>query len=390
MSDTNQVSLRYVEEVTEGTTPASPALTELKITGTSDMGFTPETTVSEIIRSDRQENDLILVNGTVGGQFDTELISGVHDDLIEGVLWSDPWSTETEVITAGANVSITDLAGTALLADADLGGTLGAGAAVGDWFEVVQGSGEPSYYRAVQINSADAITVEGAISETSGTDITVTRGSSVVNGDTRKSFTFEKAYLDQSTVSYEYLRGMVPGTFSLSVSSSSIVTGAFGFTGATHEATTTRVATPSEVNQSGFTFNASSNVAKIGEGGSEVSLVNELSFEVTNNLREKNAVGTLGAFGIGAGTFSVSGSIQTYFEDITLLNKLINNTQTSLNFVFSDGAGGALVIDFPAIKFSEGVPEVSGKNEDVLLNLGFQAFADATLGYTMKVTRFTA
>lgn len=385
MSDTNQVSLRYVEETVAGVTPATPALKEAKLTGTSDMGFTPETTISELIRSDRQVTDLILVNGSVGGQFDSELISVAHDDFIEAALQSTGWSTETAAIT---NTAVTIVG--SVITD-DVGGGF-AGISEGDWIEINQAGSDPSYYRVASVVSDD-LTVEGTISETAtgGTDIVVTVGSMATNASDKRTFTIEKAYLDQTAVLYEYIRGMEVGTFSVTASASSIVNCAFGFTGRSHEATETRFAGATETAQDGSIFNASSNVASIGEGGAPgIQIATELSMEVNNNLREKNAIGTLGAFDVGSGEFNVSGSIQTFFEDKTMLDKLINNTITSISFGFTDGAGNALIFDMPAVKFSEGVPEVSGKNEDVFLNLSYQAFRDTTLGYTLKVTRFTA
>lgn len=392
MSDANRVSIRYVEESTGGTTPASPTLEEIKLTGTSDMGFTPETVVSEIIRSDRQENDLILINGTVGGQFDTELISAVHDDLIEGVLWADStWTTETvKQASFNGTVTLDTPTGQTTIVDSDTNGTIGAGGiAAGDWIEVSDGT-NTNYMRVASVTNGDTLVVEGINHTVATGTLTVVQGSEITNGSTQKYFTFEKAYLDHSPVTYEYLRGMVPGTMSLTTSSSAIVTGSFGFTGFSHQATTTRVAGASDqAAPAGVTYNASSNVATIAEGGSNgLNIATEISIEIDNNLRELNAIGTLGAAEIGAGTFSVSGSIQTYFEDATMLDKLINNTETSLSFAFTDGAGTTMIFDLPSIKFSEGVPEVPGKNEDVMLNLGFQAFANSTLGYTMKVTRF--
>jgi hypothetical protein len=40
------------------------------------------------------------------------------------------------------------------------------------------------------------------------------------------------------------------------------------------------------------------------------------------------------------------------------------------------------------VKLSSGSPSVSGKNQDVTIQPGFQAIMHATLGYTMSVGRF--
>jgi hypothetical protein len=79
--------------------------------------------------------------------------------------------------------------------------------------------------------------------------------------------------------------------------------------------------------------------------------------------------------------------LNTYFGDLTLYNKLLNNTATSYDLrVGRDNKH--VIIDLPRIKFSSGSPEVSGPDTDIPLNLGFQAMRDPTLGYTIKVQQF--
>jgi hypothetical protein len=54
----------------------------------------------------------------------------------------------------------------------------------------------------------------------------------------------------------------------------------------------------------------------------------------------------------------------------------------------SDGNRETLLFDFPAIKLSSGSPAVSGKNQDVMIDAGFQAVMHAPFGYTVSVSRF--
>jgi hypothetical protein len=72
------------------------------------------------------------------------------------------------------------------------------------------------------------------------------------------------------------------------------------------------------------------------------------------------------------------------------LNQILNNTLTSFDMRLgrSDGNRETLLFDFPSIKLSSGSPSVTGKNQDVMIDAGFQAIMHATLGYTMSVGRF--
>ena len=67
MSDTNRVGLRFFQSSQRtAPIPGGPFnLDQLRFTGTPNLAFAPETTVSEKIRADRQIDDLVLVGGLV-------------------------------------------------------------------------------------------------------------------------------------------------------------------------------------------------------------------------------------------------------------------------------------------------------------------------------------
>ena len=81
----NRAELRYVAEVTFGTTPASPALKYLRFKGeTLNPGF--ETVRSDEIRADRSDQDIIKVGAKAAGNVEIELSYGSYDDLLEAVM----------------------------------------------------------------------------------------------------------------------------------------------------------------------------------------------------------------------------------------------------------------------------------------------------------------
>lgn len=83
----NRTALRFVAEVTEGTTPATPALKEIRYTGES-LGYNISNTRSNEIRSDRNVADLIRTGAEAGGDINAEMSYGSFDDLIEAALCS--------------------------------------------------------------------------------------------------------------------------------------------------------------------------------------------------------------------------------------------------------------------------------------------------------------
>jgi hypothetical protein len=117
--------------------------------------------------------------------------------------------------------------------------------------------------------------------------------------------------------------------------------------------------------------------------------VTQLDLSIANNLRQRLVVGELGAVSMGAGQFTVTGTLQAYYESKTLFNKFLNQTATQLAFILQDAAGNAYIIDMPAVKYSDGTRNPTGKNTDIIANLPFTAYK-SSFGHTLKICRMPA
>lgn len=216
----------------------------------------------------------------------------------------------------------------------------------------------------------------------------------LTNASTKRSNTIERQYLDHSPVTYEYLRGMTLDSFAVSAQAQQIATVTMAFIGSDAAVQTSRFAGATDVNApTNDVLNTASNVGRIGYNGSAITGPNYVmgaTWEYKNNIRRQTAVGSLGAVGTGNGEFTVTGSLNTYFGDKTVLDAITNNTLVSFDIRLgrSDSNNESLVFDFPSVKLAAGSPAVSGKNADVMVNASFQAIRDATLGYTASVGRF--
>lgn len=85
MASGSRHSLRYIEQLVRGTTPATPAFTTLRNTGTT-LGLSKETLQSEEMVSDRQVRDLRHGAYQVGGDVNFELSYGSQDDWLAAAL----------------------------------------------------------------------------------------------------------------------------------------------------------------------------------------------------------------------------------------------------------------------------------------------------------------
>jgi hypothetical protein len=131
---------------------------------------------------------------------------------------------------------------------------------------------------------------------------------------------------------------------------------------------------------------AAVNVGTIFEGGSVLSnAVQGFNFTLENNMRARPQVGQKPSAEHGDGVVDVTGNLNLYLEDITLLDKMINHTDSSLAFKFTDADGNVVVVSFPKLKYSTGTPGTPGLDQDVFLSLDFEAYRDPTTDATVRM-----
>lgn len=281
------------------------------------------------------------------------------------------------------------------------------GLQVGQWVFVGSGangfnsipSGGFARVSKIAANRLDLDVVPTGFSSDAGTgkSIRVYFTDSIRNGTTEYSYQVEEEFGLAVGTRYLYHRGQECATYVLSGETKQILTETITFLGSDAQAITstrpsgaaTLAPTPNSV------LNSSTGVVQFMEGGAAVgspNFVNSFSISLENNLRAQDAVGVLGAAGIGVGRVNVTGALSTYFGDPTLYNKVLDNSVTSIMMAFKDPAtnGLAEIFDMPRVKFSSGAPEVTGIDTDIYVPLQFQALRDLAAGrdYTLMRCRF--
>lgn len=107
MSDSNRLQLARVTEVTIGTTPNTPSMTKVRVTG-ENLVYDISTVQSEEIRPDRLIPDLIQVGGRVTGGFNFELSYGAFDEEIESAMFST-WQNMPVIVNSAPDTEITQV-----------------------------------------------------------------------------------------------------------------------------------------------------------------------------------------------------------------------------------------------------------------------------------------
>jgi hypothetical protein len=368
IADSNRGRYAIVAETVPGTTPTTPAMQTLRVTG-ADFGATKETVVSNEVRSDRMTSALMEVGASASGGFDVELsLGGSFDMLIEAALagtWSTPLNTTNVAVIAGNKFSAT-----AGWANAVVGQFVYAtgftNAANNGWFRVIAAT-------------ANDITVDGTLTvETASAGKTV-KGRMLRNGTVARSFAVEEAFLDINQ--YFMYNGQRVGTWTMDAQAGQIVTGNFGFVGTKSAFQGTTFSGSILPATTTTPVNATANFGKIQEGATLADLataVQSFNLSLDNALRPQTALGSKYPVGVGYGRQTISGSLNAYFENTTLYTKFLNHAATGLSFSFLDMSGNAMRITLPRVYFTSSNPSVAGVDQDVMEQIEWTAISDGS------------
>jgi hypothetical protein len=112
----------------------------------------------------------------------------------------------------------------------------------------------------------------------------------------------------------------------------------------------------------------------------------EMTVSINNNVNPNKAVGTLGAFDLSVGNFTVSGEMTAYFGDVTAVQAVRNNSDITIDFAIVKANKG-LLFDMPLIALGDGRLEVE-QDEAITLPLETNA-AESTYGHTLFLGSFS-
>ena len=400
----NLTQLAYKTEASFGVTPGGNGK-NLRCTDTAGLAFALTSDTSKEIRSDRQVTDMVLTGASASGSIPFELSYREYDDFIKAALQGD-WGVQskwdgtagvawgTDGVGAVVPTSATFAAATLTAGAATSGTSIFTNLAKGQWVRI-SGSSVPAQNILVQVSKTVAptstvLTFEG----TPFTTMTGAGGAAVkvntfrlTNGVIKPSFSIERKHAD--ITQFFGFRGMCANKMSLSFSSGAIATGSFDFMGKDAvRAGVTTMGTPT-ASLTYDVMNAVTGVGNLYENGVALTgtSIKSLTLDVDNALRVQDAIGTLGAVGIGSGTVTVSGTMEVYLADGTLYDKFVNNTASSISWSAVDGSGNGYVFQLPKIKFSDAKVTGGSLNMDAMLSIPFTALMDPVTGKTIIIDR---
>ena len=210
------------------------------------------------------------------------------------------------------------------------------------------------------------------------------------NGVLQSSFAIEKTF-DRNVGADEFHRysGVVVNTLGLSVTAAQLVTASLGVMGKGVSRATSAItgATYQDANTEDVMSAATDFADMTVTGLGSAPAIQSIQLNTTNNLRQRQVVGSLDSAGLGEGRFEASGSINVYFEEGELYQAFLDHGEFALAFTLGTEAGKRYKFELPRCKIMTMPITAGGNDQDVMANLTFQALVDATLGGTLRITR---
>jgi hypothetical protein len=204
-------------------------------------------------------------------------------------------------------------------------------------------------------------------------------------GTTRRSFTIERDFADIG----QYLRytGVELDGFDIDVKAEGIVPIVFNVVGMDQSSGTAILSgatyTPAPTNSPYDGFSGT-----IKEGGSVIAVLTEVKCTLANNLAAIYVVGSAETLEPSIGKSTVTGTVTAYFQDTTMLNKFVNETESSIEFTLTDGTNSYDIL-LPRVKYTGAPPNVSS-DKPITLAMPFSALLDSVTGTNIEITRTPA
>ena len=204
-------------------------------------------------------------------------------------------------------------------------------------------------------------------------------------GTTPKYFSMEDAANDINQ--FRLFTGMSVSSMNVSIAPNQMVTGSFEMVGKgmTQAGTTGSTGGAPTASSTNAPFDSYSGT--ISDGGAGISIVTSIDFSLTNSFAPTFVVGSDSAQQLEFGRAVVEGTMTVYYEDETLINKFLNETESSISVSVNDPTGlSAYTFDFPRVKYN-GASVPLQNPQSRLITLPFVALYDTTENTNLKLTR---
>ena len=207
-------------------------------------------------------------------------------------------------------------------------------------------------------------------------------------GTTLSHFSIEDAATD--IAQFRLFTGMTVSSLAVSIRPNQMVTGTFSMIGRNMTisgSSVDAVKTASSTNQPFDAYSGTLRIADAGGALTSAAVVTGIDFTINNALAPTFVVGASTAPELEYGMATVEGTITAYFDDATLVNRFLNETQTALEVSVDDPTGSSdYTFLFPRVKINGADVPVDGPTSRII-TLPFVALFDTATNSNIQLTR---
>jgi hypothetical protein len=209
-------------------------------------------------------------------------------------------------------------------------------------------------------------------------------------GTTPRFLRFEDAALD--ITQFRQFSGCLVNTATFSIAPSQMIQATFDIVGRNMTQTTATQGAPAAPGtfEPFDSFNGSLLEGGIGTADG-ICIVSALTFNIANEVSPAHVILCEGnrdqAAQMQFGMATVEGTMTVYYEDAALINKFLNETETSLSVTVDDPTGAnGYTFYMPRIKYNGAAVPVANMTSR-FIELPFVALKSASAGYNLRLTR---
>lgn len=200
-------------------------------------------------------------------------------------------------------------------------------------------------------------------------------------GKTEKSLTFEANLESIGTI--KRYTGNYVSSFQLTVPQDDVVSATFSMVGKEVTEESIELQTPASVVNKEPLYHGGSTLK---EGGTTIAYLTSVSFTLDNQYGPDFALTSNKPYDMTYAVANVTGEVTAYVPDLTLFNKFLNETVTSLDMQLFDPQGNSLQFVLPKVKYS-GANMPIDDDQAIELTLPFTAYYDSTEDTVAKIVR---
>lgn len=215
------------------------------------------------------------------------------------------------------------------------------------------------------------------------------------NGVTNRSFGIEAGFLD--IAKYIYFRGCIPSKFALDIAARQIVKVSTSWMGQRGVPAGTSIAgttTPTEPTANA-PMKAGSGISILDSGTANEEFAGvtarRITIDIANTLRARELATSEYGAEPGRSVMEITGTIETYFDDIVRYQAFLANAFFAAKFRITDlgivAAANTYEFTLPTMKISDAPVEIPGNEADIMQTFSWRALLDPAVGYAMNVER---